>query len=112
MFDAWLHLYNWTLRLTLRHRAVTMLASIILLVGTGYLFLIVPKGFLPSEDQGRFMVNTEAAQGISYDDMARHQKQVADVLEKDPNVYMANVMVGAIGNNGGALEIRGGWGGV
>ena len=104
MFEAWLRLYDWTLRLTLRHRAVTMLASVLLLVGTGYLFTIVPKGFLPSEDQGRFMVNTEAAQGISYDDMARHQKQVADVIESDPNVYMANVMVGAIGNNGGALN--------
>jgi HAE1 family hydrophobic/amphiphilic exporter-1 len=69
-----------------------------------YLFTIVPKGFLPSEDQGRFMVNTEAAQGISYDDMSRHQMQVASLLAKDPNVYMANVMVGAIGNNGGALN--------
>ncbi len=104
MFDAWLRLYDVTLRLTLRHRAVTMLVSVLLLVGTVYLFTIVPKGFLPSEDQGRFMVNTEAAQGISYDDMSRHQMQVAALLAKDPNVYMANVMVGAIGNNGGALN--------
>ena len=93
-----------TLRMTLRHRAVTMLVSVLLLIGTGYLFTIVPTGFLPSEDQGRFMVNTEAAQGISYDDMSRHQMQVASLLAKDPNVYMANVMVGAIGNNGGALN--------
>ena len=46
--------------------------------------MIVPKGFLPSEDQGRFMVNTEAAQGISYDDMSRHQKQVADDRPEGP----------------------------
>jgi len=104
MFDSWLRLYDWTLGLTLRHRAVTMAVSILLLVGTGYLFMIIPKGFLPSEDQGRFMVNTEAAQGISYDDMSRHQMQVASVIAKDPSVYMANVMVGAIGNNGGALN--------
>jgi HAE1 family hydrophobic/amphiphilic exporter-1 len=104
MFDSWLKLYDWTLRFTLRYRAATMLASILLLAGTAYLFVKVPKGFLPSEDQGRFMVNTEAAQGISYDDMARHQKRVADLIEKDPDVYMANVMVGAIGNNGGALN--------
>jgi HAE1 family hydrophobic/amphiphilic exporter-1 len=104
MFDSWLRLYDWTLSLTLRHRAMTMAVSILLLVGTGYLFMIIPKGFLPSEDQGRFMVNTEAAQGISYDDMSRHQMQVASVIAKDPSVYMANVMVGAIGNNGGALN--------
>ena len=53
MFDGWLHLYDWTLRLSLRYRAVTMAVSIALLVGTGYLFTVVPKGFLPSEDQGR-----------------------------------------------------------
>jgi HAE1 family hydrophobic/amphiphilic exporter-1 len=104
IFDSWLRLYDWTLRLTLRHRAATMLVSLALLAGTVYLFMIVPKGFLPSEDQGRFMVNTEAAQGISYDDMARHQKTVAALLQDDPNVYMANVMVGAIGSSGGALN--------
>src|SRR5205823_556094 len=104
MFDAWRGLYDVTLRLTLRHRAVTMLASVLLLVGTAYLFTIIPKGFLPSEDQGRFMMNTEAAQGISYDEMARHQKQVAAMVSSDPNVLTTNVMVGAIGNNGGALN--------
>src|SRR5204862_6960099 len=66
MFESWLRLYDWTLRLTIRHRAMTMAVSMLLLIGTVYLFTIVPKGFLPSEDQGRFMVNTEAAQGISY----------------------------------------------
>ena len=104
MFDAWLKLYDVTLRVTLRHRFATMVVSILLLVGTVYLFMLVPKGFLPSEDQGRFMVNTEAAQGISYDDMSRHQIEVAHVIASDPNVYMANIMVGAIGSSGGALN--------
>jgi HAE1 family hydrophobic/amphiphilic exporter-1 len=104
MFEGWLHLYDWTLRLALRYRAVMVAVSIALLAGTAYLFILVPKGFLPSEDQGRFMVNTEAAQGISYDEMARHQMQVAEILAKDPNVASTNVMVGAIGNNGGALN--------
>ncbi len=104
MFDSWLKAYDVTLRLCLRHRALIMAVSIALLVGTGYLFVIVPKGFLPSEDQGRFMVNTEAAQGISYPDMARHQQEVAAILNSDPNVSTTNVMVGAIGSNGGALN--------
>jgi HAE1 family hydrophobic/amphiphilic exporter-1 len=104
MFDSWLRLYDLTLRLTLRHRFATMVVSVALLGGTVYLFGVVPKGFLPSEDQGRFMVNTEAAQGISYEDMSRHQLQVASLLQNDPNVYMSNIMVGAIGNSGGALN--------
>ena len=104
MFDGWLRLYDWSLRLTLRYRAVTMAVSILLLVGTVYLFSVVPKGFLPSEDQGRFMVNTEAAQGINFDDMSRHQMQVAEMLTKDPNVASTNVMVGAIGSSSSALN--------
>ncbi len=104
MFDGWLRLYDVTLGLTLRHGVVTIAVSVMLLAGTVYLFMVVPKGFLPSEDQGRFMVNTEAAQGISYSDMSRHQMQAAAVITKDPNVYMANVMVGAIGSNGGSLN--------
>jgi hydrophobic/amphiphilic exporter-1 (mainly G- bacteria), HAE1 family len=109
MFDSWLRLYDWTLRATLRHRFATMVVSVLLLVGTVYLFMIVPKGFLPSEDQGRFQVNTEAAQGISYDDMARHQKQVEQAIASDPNVMMTFVMVGAIGSSGGALNTGRGW---
>ena len=109
MFDSWLRLYDWTLRATLRHRFATMAVSVLLLVGTVYLFMIVPKGFLPSEDQGRFQVGTEAAQGISYDDMARHQKQVEAAIASDPNVAMTFVMVGAIGSSGGALNTGRGW---
>src|SRR5678815_2877475 len=67
-----------------------------------------PKGFLPSEDQGRFNVNTEGAQGISFDEMVRHQLQVADVLLKDPNIASAGVNVGQMGNNatGGSNQGR------
>src|SRR5262249_38419722 len=78
MFDAWLRLYDITLRSALRFRAVTMAVSIVLLFATGYLFGLVPKGFLPSEDQGRFNVNIEGIQGIGFQEMVRHQQQVAD----------------------------------
>ena len=104
MFDAWLRVYDWSLRLSLRYRPVMMGISIGLLAGTVYLFMIIPKGFLPSEDQGRFMVNTEAAQGINFPDMVSHQLQVADLLAKDPDVFSTNVMVGAIGNSASALN--------
>src|SRR4249920_2021805 len=54
VFTGWLKLYDWTLRLSLRYHVVTFAISIALMIGTGYLFTLVPKGFLPSEDQGRF----------------------------------------------------------
>ena len=73
MFEAWLRLYDRTLGAALRFRAATMAVSFVLLVATAYLFMIVPKGFLPSEDQGRFNINTEGAQGLGFQEMIRHQ---------------------------------------
>jgi HAE1 family hydrophobic/amphiphilic exporter-1 len=103
VFNGWLRLYDWSLRLTLRFGLVTMLASFALIVGTGYLFMAVPKGFLPSEDQGRFMISTEGIQGIGFDDMVRHQMQVADIVQKDPDIVSASNNVGA-GPGGGGLN--------
>jgi multidrug efflux pump subunit AcrB len=59
----------------------------------------VPKGFLPSEDQGRFNVNTEGAQGVAFKDMVQHQLEVADVLMKEPTIASIGVNVGQLGNN-------------
>jgi hydrophobic/amphiphilic exporter-1 (mainly G- bacteria), HAE1 family len=103
VFESWLRLYDWSLRLSLRFRAVTMAISIGLLVGTVYLFQLVPKGFLPSEDQGRLQISTEAIQGISFDEMVRHQMQLADIIARDPNVLSFSNNVGG-GPGGGGLN--------
>jgi HAE1 family hydrophobic/amphiphilic exporter-1 len=110
MFDAWLRLYDWTLRLTLKHRAIVMAVSVALAVATGYLYTLVPKGFLPSEDTGRFNVNTEGIQGIGFAEMVKHQQQVADIIAKDPNIVSFTSSVGfgpgAGGSNQGSLNIE------
>ncbi|HUC78236.1 MAG TPA: efflux RND transporter permease subunit [Vicinamibacterales bacterium] len=103
MFDSWLRLYDWTLGLSLRYSAVTMAISIALIAGTAYFFMIVPKGFLPSEDQGRFQTTTEGVQGIGFDEMVRHQMQVAAIFEKDPDIVSISNNVG-LGPGGGALN--------
>ncbi len=103
MFNAWLRLYDVTLGATLRHGAVTMAASIALIVATVYLFTLVPKGFLPSEDQGRFSAQTEAIQGIGFDDMVRLQKAVGDVFAEDPNIAAFTSQAGQT-DNGGAMN--------
>jgi HAE1 family hydrophobic/amphiphilic exporter-1 len=71
----------------------------VLLFGTVYLFTVVPKGFLPNEDQGRMQVSTEGAQGISFDQMVRHQLQVANIIQSDPNIASVGNNVGMMGNN-------------
>ena len=104
MFDAWLRLYDRTLRATLRFRAATMVVSFLLLVATVYLFTVVPKGFLPSEDQGRFSLSTEGAQGLGFQEMVSHQQQVADIVAQDPNVFAFTSQIGFGGGSNGSNQ--------
>jgi hydrophobic/amphiphilic exporter-1 (mainly G- bacteria), HAE1 family len=99
VFEGCRHFYGATLSVSLRYRAVTMALSVVLLGVTVYLFTIIPKGFLPNEDQGRFNINTEAAESISFDDMVRHQKQLAEIVLAEPDIASASHNVGLVGNN-------------
>jgi hydrophobic/amphiphilic exporter-1 (mainly G- bacteria), HAE1 family len=110
MFEACLRMYDRTLHSALRFRAATIAISLVLLAVTVYLFTIVPKGFLPSEDQGRFNLSTEGAQGLGFRQMVNHQQQVADIVAQDPNVYAFTSQVGfgngANGSNQGSLFVE------
>jgi len=109
-FQGVLAVYDWGLQRVLRHRATTMVISAAILAGTLYLFKIMPTGFLPSEDAGRIMVSTEAAEGISFDAMVRHQKELAAIVQADANVesFMSAVGGGGGGssNNTGRMFIK------
>ena len=89
--------YDLSLQWVLRHRAATMVAAGVLLVATGYLFVAIPKGFLPSEDTGQIQGSTEAAQGISFEAMKQHQQQLAQLVLKDENVLAIMSSVGGGG---------------
>jgi len=103
MFELWLKVYDVTLQACMRFHVVTMAASIALIFGTVYLFGLVPKGFLPSEDQGRFNVSIEAIQGISFDEMVRHQQEVSELVAKDPDIAGMSSNIGG-GPGGGGLN--------
>src|SRR6185436_8661982 len=96
-----LQFYEWSLRSVLRHPLHTVTISLILAVFTFYLFGAVPKGFIPSGDTGLVFGNTEGAQGISLDDMIKHQSVIADIIRNDPNVQSYASSVGAGGRNSG-----------
>ena len=105
-FDGSLRVYGWTLRQTIRYRFVTMMVSALLLVGTVYLFRIVPKGFIPSVDTGQISGQTEAIQGIGFRSMVEHQQQAMNILLADPNVAAFTSNVGGFGGaNGGRLNV-------
>src|SRR5262249_52670342 len=103
MFDSWLRVYDRTLRLTLRFRAGTMMLSLALVVITGYLFVVLPKGFLPSEDQGRVRISTEGAPGIGLKEMVRHETQMNEIVMKDPAVFSSHSVVSS--SNQGFIEV-------
>ena len=100
-FDALLRAYDRSLQWVLRHRPGMMVTSLVILVATVYLFVRIPKGFIPDEDQGAIFGLTEAAQGVSFDAMVRHQVAATDVVRADPNVkVLFSTVVGSSGGGG------------
>src|SRR6267154_1460187 len=95
-FQALLNGYDRTLQVVLRHRAATMAAFAVVLLATGALFVIVPKGFIPDQDTDQIAITTEAAQGTSYDKLVEYQGQVSDIIRQNPNVV---ALVSTIGGN-------------
>jgi len=102
IFNRVLHLYEWSLQRVLAHSLITILLMGALAGVTVYLFIKVPKGFIPSGDSGLLLASTEAAQGISFEDMVKHQNVIADIIQHDPNIAAMSSTVGAGGRNSGA----------
>jgi len=78
--------YRWTLQRVLEHRALTVLISAAVFVVTVLLFYVIPKGFIPNDDTGQIVGYTEAAEGISFTEMSRHQEQMVDIIRRNQNV--------------------------
>jgi len=93
--------YRWTLLRVLDHSLITIIVMVLLAGATVFLFRVVPKGFIPSGDTGLLLASTEAAQGISFDDMVKHQNTVAEIIRRDPNVASMSSTAGAGGRNSG-----------
>jgi len=98
-FDAMLRRYDDTLKWALRHRRTTMVALLLTFVVTAYLFAVMPKGFIPTEDNGTIFAFTEAAQDVSFEAMAEKQKAVADIIRQDPAVQQSMSFIGAAGSS-------------
>jgi HAE1 family hydrophobic/amphiphilic exporter-1 len=99
MFDSWLRVYEWALDWVLARKAMMLVVTLATLVGTVALYIVVPKGFFPQEDTGFLFGTTEAATDTSFEAMTVRQKELADLLSKDPAVQYINSTVGAGGPN-------------
>jgi hydrophobe/amphiphile efflux-1 (HAE1) family protein len=96
-FDGMLGLYERSLKVVLRHRFVTLLALLGTIVLTGYLYVVIPKGFFPQQDTGMITGIAEAAQNISYPAMAERMQAVIATVLKDPAVASVGSQIGASG---------------
>ena len=99
-FDRLLKRYDVSLQWALRHRVFVMAISVVILAVTVWQFYVMPKGFLPEEDASQIFAYTEAAQGISFDSMVQHQRELAQVLLDDPNRQEFFSSISGGGNSG------------
>jgi hydrophobe/amphiphile efflux-1 (HAE1) family protein len=98
------HGYARILRWVLRHRFFTQMLTVVTLAATVWLYGVTPKGFFPQQDTGLMFGTTEAAQDVSFADMAKKQQQIVNVLLADPAIATVGSFVGSGGggaqNNG------------
>ncbi len=99
MFKSWLRGYELTLDVFLKYKSLVLIAMVGTLIGTVWLYIVIPKGFFPVEDTGFINATTEGPSDISFKAMYDRQLQIADILRQDPAVAYINSTVGAGGPN-------------
>ena len=93
-FDGMLRRYDESLQWILKHRPLTLVTFFVVLLATVWLFVAIPKGFIPDQDTDQLVITTEAEQGTSYDQMVTYQQHVSEVVLKDKAVESFVTSVG------------------
>ena len=93
--------YEWCLRRVVSHWGIMLVFSLAVLAATVWLFFIMPKGFLPDEDQNLLRGKIETAQGISFEELNRQTQLVGQIIRKDPDVEA--LMISCSGNTGNLM---------
>jgi HAE1 family hydrophobic/amphiphilic exporter-1 len=96
-FEWLVEIYGRGLAVVLRHQFITLMVMLGTIVLTGYLYVVIPKGFFPQQDTGLIIGVTEAAQDISFAAMSERQQAVVNVVLQDPAVASVGSQIGAGG---------------
>ncbi len=102
-FVGLLHGYDVSLKWVLERRVLTMASFFLVLGATGWMFIHIPKGFIPDQDTDQIFAVTEAAQGTSFIQMVKYQKEISDIFRNDENI---EALVSSVG--GAAASSMGG----
>jgi HAE1 family hydrophobic/amphiphilic exporter-1 len=107
VFDGLLAAYDLALKAVIKHKLITLITSFVLIALTAFLFVIVPKGFMPLEDQGQILGFTEASPTISFTAMVEHQKALARIIAQEPEIasFISSVGTGGASPTGNAGSI-------
>ncbi|WP_345828819.1 efflux RND transporter permease subunit [Erwinia sp. HDF1-3R] len=110
LFDRLIAGYDRLLTIVLNHQRLTLLVALATLVFTALLYLVIPKGFFPSQDTGLIQGVTVASQDVSFGEMAKRQQQLAEIVLKNPAVDSLTSTIGIDGTNtslnSGRLQIN------
>ncbi len=107
MFDKLLGAYERGLDVALRHSFVTLLIFFGTIALSIYLFILIPKGFFPQQDNGFLTAVSEMPQDISFDEMKRRQEELNAIVQADPAVDSIAMFIGGGGTalNSGRMYI-------
>ena len=94
-FQRSLDVYAVALRWSLRHRVFMLVVMAATMAATAWLYIVIPKGFFPQQDNGTIQGTSEAAQDISYTAMVERVHELAKVVMADPDVDTVYYWVGA-----------------
>ena len=103
--------YRDSLQWCMHRRGLMLLIAAIILALTAWLFIVVPKGFIPRQDIGQITGSTRTDEGIAYEELLRKQMQMAEIIRKNPNVAAVQSSAGqasggVTGGNVGRIVIR------
>ncbi len=97
--------YSRGLKWVLRNQHFMLVVGFLTFIATLWLYTVVPKGFVPQQDTGTLRGTTDAAQDISYEQMARLQNAVTEKILEDPAVATVGSF---LGSGGGASTVNNG----
>jgi hydrophobic/amphiphilic exporter-1 (mainly G- bacteria), HAE1 family len=112
VYNVMFRIYEKSLHWVMRHGILMLFVFLLSIVLSIFLFIKIPKDFIPKQDISRILGFTEASQGTSFNSMVKHQKKVIDVIKEQPEVdsFMSTVGGGgggvSTGTNSGSLLIR------
>jgi hydrophobe/amphiphile efflux-1 (HAE1) family protein len=98
-FDAVIRGYDRGLRFVFRHQFITLMATLLLMVATGYLYVKIPKGFFPQQDTGTVFGEVDTRQDASFLKTVTMAHEVVDVVMNDPSVSGVFMLAGAYAYN-------------